>query len=101
MVLSLIVAVPALAQETAKPAPPPRRSCNWCATAIARTDFKKAEKLVLDDMAANGTTPIADRSVLVARPRSMVAAKRYDEAMTYAARTYEIVEEQLKTRQAG
>ena len=27
-----------------------------------------------------------------------MAAKRYDEAMTYAARTYEIVEEQLKTR---
>ena len=29
---------------------------------------------------------------------ALVAAKRYDEAMTYAARTYEIVEEQLKTR---
>ena len=27
-----------------------------------------------------------------------MAANRYDEAMTYASRTYEIVEEQLKTR---
>ena len=65
--------------------------------AIAENDFKKAEKLVLDDMAANGTTPIAIEAFSWLG-RGMVAAKRYDEAMTYAARTYEIVEEQLKTR---
>ncbi len=65
--------------------------------AIAENDFKKAEKLVLDDMAANGTTPIAIEAFSWLG-RGAVAAKRYDEAMTYAARTYEIVEEQLKTR---
>ena len=48
-------------------------------------------------MAANGTTPIAIEAFSWLG-RGMVAAKRYDEAMTYAARTYEIVEEQLKTR---
>ena len=52
---------------------------------------------MLDDMAANGTTPIAIEAFSWLG-RGMVAAKRYDEAMTYAARTYEIVEEQLKTR---
>ncbi|HWI17830.1 MAG TPA: TlpA disulfide reductase family protein [Vicinamibacterales bacterium] len=65
--------------------------------AIAENDFKKAEKLVLDDMAANGTTPIAIEAFSWLG-RGYVAAKRYDEAMTYAARAYEIVEEQLKTR---
>ena len=65
--------------------------------AIAENDFKKAEKLVLGDMAANGTTPIAIEAFSWLG-RGLVAAKRYDEAMTYAARTYEIVEEQLKTR---
>ena len=48
-------------------------------------------------MAANGTTPIAIEAFSWLG-RGIVAAKRYDEAMTYAARTYEIVEEQLKTR---
>ncbi|MDP2391341.1 MAG: TlpA disulfide reductase family protein, partial [Acidobacteriota bacterium] len=56
-----------------------------------------AEKLVLDDMAANGTTPIAIEAFSWLG-RGAVAAKNYDVAMTYAARTYEIVEEQLKTR---
>ncbi len=65
--------------------------------AIAENDFKKAEKIVLDDMAENGTTPIAIEAFSWLG-RGAVAAKRYDEAMTYAARTYEIVEEQLKTR---
>ena len=65
--------------------------------AIAENDFKKAEKLVLDNMAENGTTPIAIEAFSWLG-RGAVAAKSYDEAMTYAARTYEIVEEQLKTR---
>ena len=78
-------------------APPPKTIVQLVRDAIAENDFKKAEKLVLDDMAANGTTPIAIEAFSWLG-RGMVAAKRYDEAMTYAARTYEIVEEQLKTR---
>ena len=79
------------------PAPPAKTIVNLVRDAIAENDFKKAEKLVLDDMAANGTTPIAIEAFSWLG-RGLVAAKRYDEAMTYAARTYEIVEEQLKTR---
>ena len=37
----------------------PKTIVNLVRDAIAENDFKKAEKLVLDDMAANGTTPIA------------------------------------------
>lgn len=94
--LSLIVAAPAVAQDAAKPAPPPT-IVQKVRGAIAEPDFKKAEKLVLDDMAANGTTPIAVEAFSWLG-RGAVAAKNYDAAMTYAARTYEIVEEQLKTR---
>ena len=99
VVLSLIVAVAAAAQTPPAPAapPPPKTIVNLVRDAIAENDFKKAEKLVLDDMAANGTTPIAIEAFSWLG-RGLVAAKRYDEAMTYAARTYEIVEEQLKTR---
>jgi thiol-disulfide isomerase/thioredoxin len=96
LVLSLIVAVPAVAQETAKPAPP-KTIVQLVRDAIAENDFAKAEKLVVGDMAANGTTPIAIEAFSWLG-RGLVAAKRYDEAMTSAARTYEIVEEQLKTR---
>ncbi len=97
LVLSLIVAVPALAQETAKPAPPPLTIVQKVREAIAEANFKKAEKLVLDEMAANGTTPIAVEAFSWLG-RGAVAARNYDAAMTNAARTYEIVEEQLKTR---
>ena len=107
VVLSLIVAVPAFAQatadkpsveqEAAKPAAPPPTIVQKVRDAIAETDFKKAEKLVLDDMAANGTTPIAIEAFSWLG-RGAVAAKRYDEALAYANRTYAIVEEQLKTR---
>lgn len=103
LVLSLIVAAsafaqatadkPAVAQETAKPLTIVQK----VREAIAEPDFKKAEKLVLDDMAANGTTPIAVEAFSWLG-RGAVAAKNYEAAMTYAARTYEIVEEQLKTR---
>ncbi len=96
--LSLIVASPGLAQDTAKPAaPPPPTIVQKVREAIGQNDFAKAEKLVLDDMAANGTTPIAVEAFSWLG-RGAVAAKNYDAAMTYAARAYEIVEEQLKTR---
>jgi thiol-disulfide isomerase/thioredoxin len=101
LVLSLFVCSSAFAQATAQPAatpaPAPKTIVNFVRDAIAENDFKKAEKLVLDDMATNGTTPIAIEAFSWLG-RGLVAAKRYDEAMTYAARTYEIVEEQLKTR---
>jgi thiol-disulfide isomerase/thioredoxin len=101
VVLSLIVATAALAQDTAKPAAPPPTPqptiVQKVREAIAANDYAKAEKLVLDDMAANGTTPIAVEAFSWLG-RGAVAAKNYAAAMTYAARTYEIVEEQLKTR---
>ena len=85
------------AAQPAATAPPPKTIVNLVRDAITENDFKKAERLVLDDIAANGTTPIAIEAFSWLG-RGFVAAKRYDEAMTYAARTYEIVEEQLKTR---
>ena len=96
LVLSLIVVAPALAQGTAKPAPP-KTIVQLVRDAIAENDFAKAEKLVLSDMAANGTTPIAIEAFSWLG-RGALVREKYDEAMTYAARTYEIVEEQLKTR---
>jgi thiol-disulfide isomerase/thioredoxin len=99
LILSLFVSASAFAQTPAAPAaaPPPKTIVQLVRDAIAENDFKKAEKLVLDDINANGTTPIAIEAFSWLG-RGFVAAKRYDEAMTYAARTYEIVEEQLKTR---
>ncbi|MEY4636068.1 MAG: hypothetical protein RJA55_1866, partial [Acidobacteriota bacterium] len=97
LLLSLIVAVPSFAQDAAKPATPPPTIVQKVRAAIGESDFVKAEKVVLDDMAANGTTPIAIEAFSWLG-RGAVAAKNYDAAMTYAARTYEIVEEQLKTR---
>jgi thiol-disulfide isomerase/thioredoxin len=96
LLLSLIVAAPVLAQNTAKPAPP-KTIVQLVRDAIGENDFAKAEKLVLGDMAANGTTPIAIEAFSWLG-RGALVRERYDEAMTYAARTYEIVEEQLKTR---
>jgi thiol-disulfide isomerase/thioredoxin len=97
MLLSLIVATPALAQDTAKPAAPPPTIVQKVRDAIAEPDFKKAEKLALDDMAAHGPTPIAVEAFSWLG-RGALAAKNYGAAMTYAARTYEMVEAQLKTR---
>ena len=103
LVLSLFVVASAIAtadqgQSPAASQPaPPKTIVQLTRDAIAENDFVKAEKLVLADMAANGTTPIAVEAFSWLG-RGLVAAKRYDEAMTYAARTYEIVEEQLKTR---
>jgi thiol-disulfide isomerase/thioredoxin len=106
LVLSLIVAAFAEASagqgpaaQAAQPAatPAPKTIVNLVRDAIAENDFKKAEKLVIDDIAKNGTTPIA-LEAFSWLGRGLVAAKRYDEAMTYSARTSEMVEEQLKTR---
>jgi thiol-disulfide isomerase/thioredoxin len=98
-VLSLIVAVPdARAQAPAVPAPtPPTTAVQKVRDAIAENDFKKAEKAALDEVNDKGTTPIAIEAFSWLG-RGAVAAKKYDEAMAYAQRTYEIVEEQLKTR---
>ncbi len=110
LILSLIVVATAFAAASAQAtasqaagtqpaaAPRPKTIVQLVRDAIAENDFKKAEKLVIEDMAANGTTPIAIEAFSWLG-RGLVAAKRYDEAMTYSARTYEIVEEQLKTRQ--
>ena len=89
MVLSLFVAAPITAQPTT--------IVQKVRDAIAASDFKKAEKLVLDEMAANGTTPIAIEAFSWLG-RGAVAAKKYDEALAYANRAYAIVEEQLRTR---
>ena len=97
LVLSLIVASSSFAQTAPATAPAPKTIVNFVRDAIAENDFKKAEKLALDDMAANGTTPIA-LEAFSWLGRGLVAAKHYDEAMTYGARAYEFVEEQLKTR---
>ena len=97
LLMSLIVATPGFAQDAAKPAAPPPTIVQVVRDAIAAKDFAKAEKLVLAEMAAHGTTPIAVEAFSWLG-RGAVAAKNYPAAMTYAARTYEIVEEQLKTR---
>jgi thiol-disulfide isomerase/thioredoxin len=99
LLLSLIVSTSAAAQTPAQPAaaPAPKTIVNLVRDAIAEGDFKKAERVVLDDMKVNGTTPLAIEAFSWLG-RGAVAAKRYDEAMTYASRTYEIAEEQLKTR---
>ena len=85
------------AQGTATPAAPPPTIVQLVRDAIAANDFAKAEKVALDDMKAKGTTPIA-LEAFSWLGRGAVAAKNYDAAMTYAARTYEMVEVQLKTR---
>ena len=97
LLMSLIVATPGFAQDAAKPAALPPTIIQVVRDAIAAKDFAKAEKLVLAEMAAHGTTPIAVEAFSWLG-RGAVAAKNYPAAMTYAARTYEIVEEQLKTR---
>ncbi len=83
----------------AQPAPPapPLTVVQKVRDAIAENDFKKAETIVLDEMADKGTTPIAIEAFSWLG-RGAVAARKYDEAMAYALRTYAIVEEQLKTR---
>lgn len=98
LLLSLFVATHAVAQTPAPaPAPAPKTIVNLVRDAIGENDMKKAEKLAMDDMNANGVTPLGIEAFSWLG-RGYVAAKQYDEAMTYAARAYEIVEEQLKYR---
>ena len=96
-VLSLIVAGPAVAQDTAKPAPPPKTIVQLVRDALAAKDFERAEVLAVNEMAASKQSPISIEAFSWLG-RDLVSRKRWDEAMTYASRTYGIVEEQLKHR---
>lgn len=104
--LSLIVAVPAAAQDTAKPAPSasaqataekPKTIVQLVRDALGAKDFERAEVLAVDSMATTKSSPISIEAFSWLG-RDLVSRKRWDEAMTYASRTYGIVEEQLKTR---
>jgi thiol-disulfide isomerase/thioredoxin len=94
--LSLIVSVSAFAQETAKPAPP-KTIVQLVRDALTAKDFEKAELIAVDGMATSRNSPISIEAFSWLA-RDLVARKRYDEAMTYASRTYGLVEEMLKTR---
>jgi len=109
LILSLIVAAFAeasagqgpTAQTPAPPAaaaPRPKTIVDLVKDAIAENDFRKAERLARADMKALGRTPLAIEAFSWLG-RGALARKQYDVAMTYAARTYEMVEERLKTRQ--
>lgn len=100
VILSLIVAATAAAQTPAPAAatPAPKTIVNLVRDAIAENDFRKAEQLARADMKALGRTPLAIEAFSWLG-RGAVARNQYDVAMTYASRTYEMVEEQLKTRQ--
>jgi thiol-disulfide isomerase/thioredoxin len=95
--LSLIVAVPAAAQTTAKPAPP-KTIVQLVRDALNAKDFERAEVLAVDGMATTQNSPISIEAFSWLG-RDLVSRKRWDEAMTYASRTYGIVEEQLKARE--
>jgi thiol-disulfide isomerase/thioredoxin len=86
------------AAQPAATAPAPKTIVNSVRDAIAENDFRKAEQLVRADMKAIGRTPLAIEAFSWLG-RGAVARKQYDVAMTYAARAYEMVEQQLKTRQ--
>ena len=101
LVLSLIVVATASAQTAPAPdpsTPAPKTIVNLVRDAIAENDFRRAEQLARADMKALGKTPLAIEAFSWLG-RGALAKKQYDVAMTYAARTYEMVEEQLKTRQ--
>ena len=98
--LSLIVSVPVFAQapaaQTAKPAPP-KTIVQIVRDALNAKDFERAEVLAVAEMANSKESPISIEAFSWLA-RDLVSRKRYDEAMTYASRTYGIVEEQLKRR---
>ena len=95
--LSLIVSVPVFSQDTAKPAPPPKTIVQIVRDALTAKDFERAEVLAVAEMANSKESPISIEAFSWLA-RDLVSRKRYDEAMTYASRTYGIVEEQLKRR---
>ena len=94
--LSLFVAAPSIAQDTAKPAPP-KTIVQLVRDALNAKDFERAEILAVAEMASSKESPISVEAFSWLA-RDLVSRKRYDEAMTYASRTYGIVEEQLKRR---
>ncbi|HJU44191.1 MAG TPA: TlpA disulfide reductase family protein [Vicinamibacterales bacterium] len=101
--LSLIVSASAFAQanasasqQTAKPAPP-KTIVQIVRDALNAKDFERAELLAVAEMANSKESPISIEAFSWLA-RDLVSRKRYDEAMTYASRTYGIVEEQLKRR---
>jgi thiol-disulfide isomerase/thioredoxin len=96
-VLSLIVATPSVAQDTTKPAPPPKTIVQLVRDALNAKDFERAEVLAVNEMSSSKESPISIEAFSWLA-RDMVSRKRWDEAMTYASRTYGIVEEQLKRR---
>ena len=91
--LSLIVSAPVFAQDTAKPAPP-KTIVQLVRDALNAKDFEKAELIAIDGMAREKNSPISIEAFSWLG-RDLVSRKRYDEAMTYASRTYGIVEELL------
>ncbi len=95
--LSLIVSAPVFAQDTAKPPAPPKTVVQLVRDALNAKDFEKAELIAVDGMATSKNSPISIEAFSWLG-RDLVARKRYDEAMTYASRTYGIVEDQLKSR---
>jgi thiol-disulfide isomerase/thioredoxin len=99
LVLSLFVSTATFAQ-TAQPAAPARQKTivDLVKDEIAKGNYREAEALARRDMRAIGRTPLAIEAFSWLG-RGTLAAKQYDVAMTYAARAYEMVEEQLKTRQ--
>src|SRR6185503_4406598 len=99
LVLSLIVSVSALAQTPAPAAAPRAKTIvDLVRDEIAKGDFREAEHLARANMREIGPTPLAIEAFSWLG-RGAVAAKNYGAAMTYAARAYEMVEAQLKTRQ--
>lgn len=97
LLVCLFLSGPAIAQTAAPAAPAPKTIVNLVRDAIGENDMKKAEQLALDHMNTNGVTPIGVEAFSWLG-RGYAAAQKYDEAMTFAARTYEIVEAQLKSR---
>jgi thiol-disulfide isomerase/thioredoxin len=95
--LSLFVSVPVFAQDTAKPAQPPKTIVQIVRDALNAKDFERAEVLAVNEMANSKESPISIEAFSWLA-RDLVSRKRYDEAMTYASRTYGIVEEHLKRR---
>ena len=94
--LSLIVAAPSIAQDTAKPAPP-KTIVQLVRDALNAKDFERAEVIAVAEMANSKESPISIEAFSWLA-RDLVSRKRYDQAMTYASRTYGIVEEHLKRR---
>ena len=98
VILSLFVSTAAFAQAPAAAPPRAKTIVDLVRDEIAKGDFREAEHLARANMREIGSTPLAIEAFSWLG-RGALAAKNYDAAMTYASRAYEMVEEQLKTRQ--